>query len=699
LDTAGNLYLADSANSVIRKVATNGIITTVAGNYNLRDRYSGDGLAATNAGLAVPYGLAVDNSGDLYIADFGNNVIRKVGANGIITTVAGNNNLGAGYSGDGNVATGARLDFPSGVAVDAGGNLYIADSVNNVIREAGANGIITTVAGNYNLGAGYSGDGNVATSATLDYPTGVAVDTTGDLYLADYGNSVIREVIASRNLNIAGGALTLSNATAAAAGSYQVIISGPCGSVTSSVVTLTVLLPPSITIQPTNEIAMQGSNATFSVTAAGTAPLSYQWYQNSSALPGATNPCVTINNVQTGSAGNYSVIIANPAGSVTSSNAQLTVISVFGVTIAGSPSISAVVYDRLASLYTAGYVCTSNGAGMVTFSGLVSGNVPSLAGQMATVYCNFSNSLSAVSALGNGNGTLPFLLPSGQVANQPVNLAFSTLFPSTLNLNDWQFQQSDLGVLPYVLVANEALAGAASLTFSDQSLLLQFSGPVNDPNSFSEWPTNYFGFNNPTSVYLVGDADADMFAFLSIFFQMDLQPDINPVFFWTTNANGQFSTNGEYFGYYYLQTTHLRGTVYGPTTQYLATGGLPDPDPQAWSYGTAAGIVESQPNAVGYVTMRQYATVAANVATIADDGVPFSPANVENGSYSLWGYEHVLNNAGLGSSQAALRDALVGAITNTGYTSGGLYTNYFIPLSSMKVDRRFDGGSVMPRHF
>ena len=179
-------------NNRIRKVDTNGFITTVAGKGPaVYGGYSGDGGAATNANLNAPYSVAVDATGNLFIADMDNNRIRKVDTNGIITTVAGNGS--ADYSGDGGLATNACLDAPYGVAVDAFGNLFIADSWNDRIRKVDSFGIITTVAGNGNWG--YSGDGGMATNANLNLPSGVALDNTGNLFLADLGNERIREVV------------------------------------------------------------------------------------------------------------------------------------------------------------------------------------------------------------------------------------------------------------------------------------------------------------------------------------------------------------------------------------------------------------------------------------------------------------------------------------------------------------------------
>jgi len=189
VDGSGNLYVADTGNYRVRRVAPNGIITSVAGNGT--QAFSGDGGPATSASLVYATGLAVDGSGNLYIADRDSQRIRRVDTNGVITTVAGNGT--AGSSGDGGPATSASLSYPNGVAVDGGGNLYIADSSNNPrIRRVGANGIITAFAGSGN--SYFSGDGWPATSASLANPTAVAVDGSGNLYIADRRNSRIRRV-------------------------------------------------------------------------------------------------------------------------------------------------------------------------------------------------------------------------------------------------------------------------------------------------------------------------------------------------------------------------------------------------------------------------------------------------------------------------------------------------------------------------
>ena len=259
-DAAGNLYIADYANHAIRKVDVNGTITTVAGGNG--GGFSGDGGPATEAQLYYPIDMALDAVGNLYIADFYNHRIRKVDPNGIISTVAGSGCAGSpncnGYSGDGGPATQAQFRLPRQIAVDASGNLYIADDGNRRIRKVDTSGNISTVAGNGTSGylttngipaieaplgapefmvadntgnlyvndhnrilkvdatgiittvagvisSGYSGDGGPANEAQLDAPQGMALDAAGNLYVAEYFNNRIRKIDTNGTISTVAG--------------------------------------------------------------------------------------------------------------------------------------------------------------------------------------------------------------------------------------------------------------------------------------------------------------------------------------------------------------------------------------------------------------------------------------------------------------------------------------------------------------
>lgn len=193
VDGSGNVYISDTNNFRVRKVATSGLISTLAGNGS--KGYSGDGGSAVSAQFSQPAGIAVDSNGNVYVADQSANVVRKIASNGSITTYAG----GGSTLGDGGPATSANLSGPQGLAVDSAGNLYIDDRQNNGIRKVTASsGLISTVAGNGTFG--FSGDNGAATSAQVAFPSDVAVDSSGNIYIADLGNHRIRKVTASSGI-------------------------------------------------------------------------------------------------------------------------------------------------------------------------------------------------------------------------------------------------------------------------------------------------------------------------------------------------------------------------------------------------------------------------------------------------------------------------------------------------------------------
>ena len=192
VDTAGNIYVADLPNYRVRKISPSGIISVFAGTgYG----FSGDDGQATDAELGNPAGVALDRAGNVYIADRDNSRIRKVNTAGIISTFAGDGTFG--FGGDGGQATDAQLNLPWNVATDNSGNVYIVDQLNQRIRKVSPDGIITTIAGSGSYGGGsggFGGDGGPATSALLNYPYAVVVDPTGNIFIGDENNHRVRKV-------------------------------------------------------------------------------------------------------------------------------------------------------------------------------------------------------------------------------------------------------------------------------------------------------------------------------------------------------------------------------------------------------------------------------------------------------------------------------------------------------------------------
>jgi uncharacterized protein (TIGR03437 family) len=279
VDSAGNLYIAEARANRIRKVS-GGTITTVAGNGTAG--FGGDGGIATSALLANPTGVAVDSAGNLYIADTNNNRIRKVSAAGTITTVAGSDVQG--FSGDGRSAIGAALFRPQGVALDSAGNLYIADTNNSRIRMV-SGGIINTVAGNGNFV--FSGDGGPATSASLNFPGAVTLDSAGNLYVADTNNNRIRRVSGGTISTVAGnGVQTFAGDGGLAAGAS---LFHPSGVALDSAGNLYIADPNNYRVREVlvKLPSYQTSPAalSFSATAGGSAPGS-QTVTLASAVPG-----------------------------------------------------------------------------------------------------------------------------------------------------------------------------------------------------------------------------------------------------------------------------------------------------------------------------------------------------------------------------------------------------------------------------
>ena len=329
VDSAGNVYVADTDNETIRKITAAGVVTTVAGQAGRTGSADGTGTAAQ---FASPSDVNVDAAGNLYIADADNNTIRRITPAGDVTTVAGL--AGASGSTDGTGAA-ARFSSPEGVAVDGAGNLYVADTNNQTIRKISPAGAVTTLAGAAGLSGGGDGPGSVA---RFQYPSDLTVDGAGNVYVADTDNHAIRKITPAGTVATVAGTVGTSGSSdgmgTAARFFYPTGVAADAGgnvyvadTDNHTVRKAAPVSAPTITVQPQSQTVNAGDSATFSVTAAGVPAPTYQWYYGTTALTGttATSASLGLSNVSAANTGSYSVVISNLAGSVTSSAATLTV--------------------------------------------------------------------------------------------------------------------------------------------------------------------------------------------------------------------------------------------------------------------------------------------------------------------------------------------------------------------------------------
>jgi sugar lactone lactonase YvrE len=321
VDAIGNVYVADQGNQTIRKITPNGLVSTLAGAPNALGSADGTGSAAR---FFSPAGVAVDASGTVFVADSVNQTIRKITADGTVSTFAGS--AGNAGSADG-TGSAARFLSPFGVAVDASGNVFVADLGNHTIRKISAAGVVTTVAGT----AGTSGNRDgAALTARLNNPIALAIDPAGNLFLADFTNDVVRLVTPAGVVKTAaGGSYGSSDGTGAGA---QFI--DPAGIAIDAFGTLYVVdssnnlirrgLPPgaaTFTTQPVSQSVAVGQSVTFSVGASGSG-LSYQWQKNGANISGATSASYTIASPQAADAASYSVLVTS--GGITAASAPAT---------------------------------------------------------------------------------------------------------------------------------------------------------------------------------------------------------------------------------------------------------------------------------------------------------------------------------------------------------------------------------------
>jgi sugar lactone lactonase YvrE len=335
--SGGDLYVADSLNNTIRRVTSSGSVSTVAGVPGSAGSTDGPGSAAL---FSQPSGIAIDSTGNLFVTDFANNTIREITQAGVVTTLVGT----AGTPGSTD-STGVSAYFrsPIGITIDPSGNLYVTDTGNNTIRKITPGGTTTTLAGM----AGTSGTADgTGTAARFNSPRGITIDSSGNLYVADSGNSTIRKITAAGAVTtLAGSPGSFANSPGTGAfalfdvpvgiavdGSGNLYVAQELGDIISKGAVTTTSIPV-ITGQPVSQAIAAGSTVAFHAASSGLPAPTYQWYFNGTALSnggnvsGATGPTLLITGASAPNAGSYSFKATNSSGTVQSSAATLAISS------------------------------------------------------------------------------------------------------------------------------------------------------------------------------------------------------------------------------------------------------------------------------------------------------------------------------------------------------------------------------------
>ena len=335
------------------------------------------------------------------------------------------------------------------------------------------------------------------------------------------------------------------------------------------------------------------------------------------------------------------------------------------LTITGSTAFRAITFDRVQSLFDSGYSAVGDfNTGPGTYVGTMSNAIPSLHNTPVTVRLSFSGSGAGMLAVDQSTPIIT-VNPNGTTNNMVPDLALSDVFPesATPSINGADFEQAIVGVIPFVWVKNNALVGINNITREQAQLLCTSSGVVtNGGTLIPGMPASYLGGGGSSPVYMTG-RDSGSGTRITVF------ADIG-----------------------------FTGT---PREWGLAAGGVLVLTNGYSSGGNERAVIAGNTNVIGYLGVSDATAIAASATPISFEGVPFSVAAVQNGTYAMWGYEHFVNRtSGLSANQSAIRNALVAAITNQGYqTTNTLYTSSFVDQARMNVQRGTDGGTITSLNF
>ena len=530
VDANGNLYVADTGNNAVRKISPAGIVTTIATQqtyyaafpFNTFVEFAPVGIAvdaagnvfvtsdnqvleitpagvistfagsvqgyadgaADNAQFRLPAGLALDSSGNLYVADYGNFSVRKIASTGVVSTLAG---IGTAYGFQDGTGTVARFTNPTDVAVDADGNVYVTDSGAYDIRKVTSAGVVTTLAGSPGNFGSADGTGN---AARFYAPNGIAVDSVGNLYVTDADNTIRLVTSAGVVTTLAGtpGQLGSTDGTGAAA-----LFNDPLGIAVDAAGDVFVSdndddtireryaaagAVPTLQEQPMSESVALGSTVTFAVTASGVPTPNYQWEFNGTSIAGATNPTLTITDVQASNLGTYTVVVANGTGSVTSAGATLS-------SPGTSPSPGGSTSPHLVNLSARTLVGTGSS---ISISGFV---ISGAAGSTETVLVRGAG--PALAAFG----------VSGGLAQPDLTLSDSTGATIATNAN-WSANANVAQI-----VAAETSVGAFELTYGNDDTALLVTLP---PGTYTAQVAGQDGTTGValTEVYEVARSNAQL---------------------------------------------------------------------------------------------------------------------------------------------------------------------------------------------